>query len=98
MLDKSRAQRIFGLALPIMGGMVSQNILNIVDTAMVSRLENSDAALAAVGLASFAVFMCQSVVLGLATGVQASASRRKGEGRLVLGAGRRRRRAQALAM
>ena len=82
MLDKSRAQRIFGLALPIMGGMVSQNILNIVDTAMVSRLENSDAALAAVGLASFAVFMCQSAVLGLATGVQASASRRKGEGRL----------------
>ena len=28
------------------------------------------------------MFMCQSVVLGLATGVQASAARRKGEGRL----------------
>ena len=82
MLDKPRAQRIFGLALPIMGGMVSQNVLNIVDTAMVSRLPNSDAALAAVGLASFAVFMCQALVLGLATGVQASASRRKGEGRV----------------
>lgn len=64
-----------------MGGMVSQNILNIVDSAMVSRLDNSDAALAAVGLGSFAVFMCQALVLGLATGVQAAASRRKGEGR-----------------
>ena len=81
MLDKLRVNRIFGLALPIMGGMISQNILNIVDGAMVSRLDNSDAALAAVGLGSFAIFMCQALVLGLATGVQAAASRRKGEGR-----------------
>ena len=82
MIDRQRTRRILGLALPIMGGMVSQNILNIVDTAMVSRLDNSDAALAAVGLGSFAVFMCQALVLGLATGVQAAASRRKGEGRV----------------
>jgi len=80
-MDRIRVNRIFGLALPIMGGMASQNILNIVDGAMVSRLDNSDAALAAVGLGSFAVFMCQALVLGLATGVQAAASRRKGEGR-----------------
>ncbi|MGR8948998.1 MAG: MATE family efflux transporter [Gammaproteobacteria bacterium] len=82
MIDQARTKRIIGLALPIMGGMLSQNILNIVDTAMVSRLDNSDAALAAVGLGSFAVFMCQALVLGLATGVQAAASRRKGEGRV----------------
>ena len=31
--------------------MISQNILNLVDTAMVSRLDDSNAALAAVGLA-----------------------------------------------
>ncbi len=59
--------------------MVSQNLLNIVDTAMVGFL--GDAALAAVGLGGFVVFMCQSLILGISTGVQASAARRKGEGR-----------------
>jgi len=59
--------------------MVSQNLLNIVDTAMVGFL--GDAALAAVGLGGFIVFMCQSLILGISTGVQASAARRKGEGR-----------------
>jgi putative MATE family efflux protein len=67
------------LALPIIGGMVSQNLLNIVDTAMVGFL--GDAALAAVGLGGFVVFMCQALILGISTGVQSSAARRKGEGR-----------------
>ena len=62
--------------------MVSQNILNLVDTAMVSRLEDSDAALAAVGYGGFALFLTQAIILGLSTGVQASAARRKGQGRL----------------
>lgn len=82
MLDKHRLNRIASLALPIMGGMVSQNILNLVDTAMVSRLDHSDAALAAVGYGGFALFLTQAVILGLSTGVQASAARRKGQGRL----------------
>ena len=43
-----RRQRIFALSLPIIGGMISQNLFNIVDTAMVGLLGN--AALAAVGL------------------------------------------------
>ena len=47
-MDPTRRNRIFGLALPIIGGMVSQNLLNIVDTAMVGFLGN--AALAAGGL------------------------------------------------
>jgi MATE family multidrug resistance protein len=81
-LDQKRLNRILGLALPIIGGMVSQNILNLVDTAMVSRLEDSNAALAAVGYSGFMLFLAQSVLLGLSTGVQASASRRKGQGRL----------------
>ena len=59
--------------------MVSQNLLNIVDTAMVGFL--GDAALAAVGLGGFLAFMCQALILGIATGVQSSAARRKGEGR-----------------
>ena len=59
--------------------MVSQNLLNIVDTAMVGFL--GDAALAAVGLGGFIVFMCQALILGISTGVQSSAARRKCEGR-----------------
>lgn len=61
--------------------MVSQNVLNLVDTAMVSRLDHSDAALAAVGYGGFALFVAQSIILGLSTGVLAAAARRKGEGR-----------------
>lgn len=59
--------------------MVSQNLLNIVDTAMVGFL--GDAALAAVGLGGFIVFMCQALILGISTGVQSTAARRKGEGK-----------------
>jgi putative MATE family efflux protein len=77
-MDPARRNRIFGLALPIIGGMVSQNLLNIVDTAMVGFL--GDPALAAVGLGGFVVFMCQALILGISTGVQTSAARRKGEG------------------
>ena len=78
-MESARLQRIYGLALPIIGGMVSQNLLNIVDTAMVGFL--GDAALAAVGLGGFIVFMCQALILGISTGVQTVAARKKGEGR-----------------
>ena len=79
-MNKDRFNRIAGLALPIVGGMVSQNILNLVDTAMVGVLGNP--ALAAVGLGGFATFMCQALILGISTGVQTMASRRKGQGRM----------------
>lgn len=79
MVEASRLKRILALALPIIGGMVSQNVLNLVDTAMVGTLGN--AALAAVGLGGFAMFMCMALVLGISTGVQTTAARRKGEGR-----------------
>jgi putative MATE family efflux protein len=78
-LSPERRGRILALALPIIGGMVSQNLLNIVDTAMVGFL--GDPALAAVGLGGFVVFMCQALILGISTGVQTTAARRKGEGR-----------------
>ncbi|RLB41622.1 MAG: MATE family efflux transporter [Deltaproteobacteria bacterium] len=68
------------MALPIIGGMLSQNVLNLVDTAMVGTL--GDAALAGVGLGGFANFLFSAFVLGLSTGVQAMAARRVGEGRL----------------
>ncbi len=79
-MDPARRHRIIGLALPIVGGMVSQNLLNIVDTAMVGFL--GDSALAAVGLGGFVVFMCQALILGISTGVQSTAARKKGEGRV----------------
>ncbi len=72
-MDVARRHRILGLALPIVGGMVSQNLLNIVDTAMVGFL--GDSALAAVGLGGFVVFMCQALILGISTGVQSTAAR-----------------------
>ncbi len=74
-MDASRRQRILVLALPILGGMVSQNLLNVVDTAMVGFLGNP--ALAAVGLGGFVVFMCQALILGISTGVQTLAARKR---------------------
>ena len=59
--------------------MVSQNVLNLVDTGMVGRL--GDAALAGVGVGSFLNFMSVALLMGLSAGVQAMASRRQGEGR-----------------
>ncbi len=79
MLTKDRLTRITTLALPIVGAMISQNILNLVDTAMVGTL--GPAALAAVGIGGFANFMAVAAIIGLSSGVQAMASRRKGEGR-----------------
>ncbi len=63
-----------------MGGMVSQNVMNLVDIAMLGLL--GDAALAAVGLAQFATFTGGAFIIGLATGVQATAARWLGAGRL----------------
>ena len=36
LLETDRLKRILNLALPVIAGMVSQNVLNLVDTAMVS--------------------------------------------------------------
>lgn len=77
---QEKTREILALALPIIGGMVSQNILNLIDTAMVGHL--GDEALAAVGIGGFVSFMSTAFITGLATGVQAMASRRKGEGAL----------------
>jgi putative MATE family efflux protein len=78
-LSRERFNRILTLALPIIGGMVSQNVMNLVDTAMVGQLGKE--ALAAVGLASFVTFLSQAFLTGLGSGVQAMAARRLGEGR-----------------
>ena len=77
--DRERRRRVWGIALPIMGGMMSQNILNLVDIGMVGRL--GDAALAATGIGSFANYLAMAFIIGLSAGVQALAARRLGEGR-----------------
>ncbi len=74
-----RRREILALALPIIGGMTSQNILNLVDTAMVGRL--GPAALAGVGIVSFVSFLSVAAVTGMSSAVQALAARRVGEGR-----------------
>jgi putative MATE family efflux protein len=77
--NKDRRTRVWAIALPIMGGMMSQNILNLVDIGMVGRL--GDAALAATGIGSFSSYLAISFIIGLSAGVQALAARRLGEER-----------------
>lgn len=76
-LDKNRLDKILRISLPIIAGVVSQNIINIVDTAMVGSLGTN--ALAAVGMGGFIVFMSNAIIMGLSAGVQASTARRIGE-------------------
>jgi MATE family multidrug resistance protein len=75
-----RTREILQLSLPILGGMMSQNVLNLVDTWLVGGL--GAAALAACGIANFLNFMAVAAITGLSTAVQAMAARRVGEGRL----------------
>ena len=77
-VTRDRISRILVLGLPIVGGMISQNVLDLVDTAMVGVL--GPAPLAAVAVGSYATFLSMALLLGVATGVQAMTARRRGEG------------------
>ncbi|MBX2810950.1 MAG: MATE family efflux transporter [Myxococcales bacterium] len=74
-----RLSTILSLGLPIVGAVISQNILNVVDTAMVGSL--GDSALAAVGLGALVFFVASSSGIGLSSGVQSMVARRWGQGR-----------------
>lgn len=78
LFEPVRTRAVLFLAAPIIGGMMSQTVLNLVDTAMVGRL--GPAAQGAAGLGSFSFFVLANLVIGLGTGVQAMAARRDGEG------------------
>lgn len=78
LFDRDRSRAILFLAGPIIGGMASQTVLNLVDAAMVGRL--GPAAQGSVGLGSFTFFVLANLTIGLGTGVQAMVSRRDGEG------------------
>ncbi|MTI14291.1 MATE family efflux transporter [Sansalvadorimonas verongulae] len=73
-------RRILLLSFPIMGGMLSQSLLNLVDTAMVGHLGSE--ALAATGTANYAIFVCFALVSGLSVGVQSRVARLNGQGAL----------------
>jgi multidrug resistance protein, MATE family len=80
-MDKAaRRREVLALALPILGGMASQNLLNLVDAWMVGGL--GPAALAATGLAGFLNFMAVAFITGFSPAVQAIAARRFGAGRI----------------
>lgn len=60
--------------------MLSQSLLNLVDSALVGAL--GGAALAGVGVGGYASFLVMALVMGLSSGVQAMVARRHGQGRL----------------
>ncbi len=75
--DPTRRQTILRLALPIIAGMLSQSLINLIDAAMVGSL--GEVALAGVGIGGYAMFLITALVFGLSSGVQAQTARRHGE-------------------
>jgi putative MATE family efflux protein len=73
------SKEIVRIASPVIVGMISHTVLNIVDTAMVGRL--GDVALGAVGLGSFFILVVVLIFGSLGIGTQAITSRRLGEGK-----------------
>ncbi|MGM0824145.1 MAG: MATE family efflux transporter [Pseudomonadota bacterium] len=73
-----RHGKVVRLAWPIMLGMLSQSMLNLVDAAMVGRL--GETALAGVGLGGYAMFMMTALVFGLSSSVQSQTAQRQGAG------------------
>lgn len=76
MSPKPSRKKILALALPIMGGMLSQSLLNLVDAILVGSL--GEVVLAGVGVGGYAVFMLSALVAGLSSGVQSQVARRHG--------------------
>lgn len=75
-IPSARLSRILAISIPIILGMMSQSVLNLVDAAMVGSL-GSDA-LAGVGIGSYASFLTVSLVMGLSAAVQTLVARRMG--------------------
>lgn len=78
--DKIIFNDIMVIAVPIVGGLFTQMILSLVDTAMVGRLENSTVALAALGLAFLASWTITSFFSSMSTGTHVLIARRQGGG------------------
>lgn len=71
-----RIRSILSLAIPMTAGMLSQSVVNLVDTAMVGHL--GDQALAAVATANYALFVCFALISGISVAVQSSVAQHYG--------------------
>ncbi|EHJ91767.1 MATE family efflux transporter [Vreelandella boliviensis] len=71
-----RHGKVIRLALPIMLGMLSQSMLNLIDAALVGHL--GEVALAGVGVGGYAMFMLTAIVFGLSSSVQSQTAQHKG--------------------
>ena len=80
MSQTDRYRTILSLGLPIIGGMLSQSVLNLVDAALVGRL--GEASLAGVGIGSYANFVAISLILGLSSAVPILVARLRGAGNI----------------
>ena len=75
--NKARYKKILLLAGPLVGAMVSQNLLNLVDSYMIGKIGTN--ALAAVAAGGIISWLAGSAVMSLSTGVQQLSARRFGE-------------------
>lgn len=78
-IERKMIREIATLAYPVIIGMISHTVLNLVDTAMVGRL--GDVALGSVGIGSFFILVTVLVFGSLHVGMQAITARRLGEKR-----------------
>ncbi|MCA9784066.1 MAG: MATE family efflux transporter [Calditrichaeota bacterium] len=79
LLDRQIVRQIIPLAVPMIISQMSQTLVGLVDTWMVSQL--GVAALAATGLSGVAVWMVMGSAGELSTGTQVITARRAGQGR-----------------
>jgi MATE family multidrug resistance protein len=78
-IERKMIREIVTLAYPVIIGMISHTVLNLVDTAMVGRL--GDVALGSVGIGSFFVLVTVLIFGSFHIGMQAITARRLGEKR-----------------
>ena len=73
------SQDVLKIALPVVGGLSTQMLLSLLDTAMVGRLVNSKIALAALGISFLASWAITSLFSSMSTGTHVLIARRQGE-------------------
>ena len=78
--DKQVAGTVLRISAPAVGGLSSQMVVSVAETAMVGRLTDSTVVLAALGLGTLASWALTSVLSSLSTGTHVLAARRSGEG------------------
>lgn len=74
----ARRKHVLRLSLPIIGSILSYNLFNLIDIAMVGTMGH--VAIAGVSLGGFVFFFVSASVMGLSAGVQGITSRRVGIG------------------